>query len=192
MVKWYDPAKGHGFLVPSDGSPDICCGKAVLAAVGLDTLLAGATVACETAPGRRGPEVSRIHAVDYSTASPRTAFFARTSGNGPVAAEPGTEQAGAGASRRRVRALVKSFMPTKGYGFLEPEDGSADLFCHLTAVKAAGHDTLPDRTWSFYATVNRQWRRGRKCGLFRRRHHVAGVAGHEMRPLLHESAASLY
>ena len=141
-VKWYNPAKGYGFLVPGDGSPDIYCGKAALAAVGLDTLLAGATVACETAPGRRGPEVSRIHAVDFSTASPRTACFAHTSGNGPIAAGPGTEQAGAGASHRRVRALVKWFMPNKGYGFMEPEDGSADLFCHLTAVQASGHDTL--------------------------------------------------
>ena len=31
----------------------------------------------------------------------------------------------------------------KGYGFLEPEDGSADVFCHLTAVQASGHETLP-------------------------------------------------
>ena len=61
-VKWYDPTNGYGFLVPGDGSPDIYCGKAALAAVGLDTLFTGATVACETAPGRRGPEVSRIHA----------------------------------------------------------------------------------------------------------------------------------
>ena len=37
-VKWYDPTKGHRFLVPGDDSPDIYCGKAALAAVGLDTL----------------------------------------------------------------------------------------------------------------------------------------------------------
>ena len=143
-VKWYDPAKGYGFLVPGDGSPDIYCREAALAAVGLDTLLAGATVACETAQGQRGPEVSRIHAVDFSTSSPRTASFARTPGNGPIAAGSGAAQVGAGASGRRVRALVKWFMPTKGYGFLEPEDGSADLFCHMTAVQASGRDTLPE------------------------------------------------
>ena len=143
-VKWYDPAKGYGFLVPGDGSPDIYCREAALAAVGLDTLLAGTTVSCETAQGQRGPEVSRIHAVDFSTASPRTASFARTSGDGPSAAGPGAAQAGAAASGRRVRALVKWFMPTKGYGFLEPEDGSADLFCHMTAVQASGRDTLPE------------------------------------------------
>ena len=142
-VKLYDPAKGYGFLVPGDGSPDIFCGKAALAAVGLDTLLAGATVACETVPGRRGPEVSRIRAVDFSTASPRTASIARPRDDERTAAGPDAGQPGAAASGRAVRAIVKWFHPDKGYGFLEPGDGSADLFCHLTAVQASGIDTLP-------------------------------------------------
>ncbi len=68
-VKQYDPAKGYGFLVPVDGPPEIFCRDSALAAVGLDTLLAGTTVSCETVQGRRGPEVSRILAVDFSTAS---------------------------------------------------------------------------------------------------------------------------
>ena len=144
-VKWYNPAKAYGFLVPADGSPDIYCRDSALAAVGLDTLLAGATVDCETVQGQRGPEVSRILAVDFSTASPRTASFARVSGNGRMTAEPGigqaaTAEAGPG---RRITALVKWFMPMKGYGFLEPEDGSPDVFCHLSAVEASGRDTLP-------------------------------------------------
>ena len=50
-VKWYDPAKGYGFLVPQDGSPDVYCRASALAAVGLDTLFAGATVDCETVEG---------------------------------------------------------------------------------------------------------------------------------------------
>ena len=144
-VKWYNPAKAYGFLVPADGSPDIYCRDSALAAVGLDTLLAGATVDCETVQGQRGPEVSRILAVDFSTASTQTASFARVPGNGRMAAEPGigqarTAEAGPG---RRITALVKWFMPMKGYGFLEPEDGSADVFCHISAVEASGRDTLP-------------------------------------------------
>ncbi len=144
-VKWYDPAKGYGFLVPEDGSPDIYCRDTVLAAVGLDTLLSGATVQCETVQGRRGPEVSRILAVDFSTAPPQTAPFAPVAGNGRMAAGPGIGRAGpdeAGPGRR-ITALVKWFMPTKGYGFLEPEDGSPDVFCHVSAVEASGRDTLP-------------------------------------------------
>ncbi len=33
---------------------------------------------------------------------------------------------------------VKWFNPTKGYGFIEPEDGSKDAFVHISAVEQAG------------------------------------------------------
>jgi len=37
---------------------------------------------------------------------------------------------------------VKWFNPTKGYGFIEPEDGSRDAFVHISAVQRAGLTTL--------------------------------------------------
>ena len=37
---------------------------------------------------------------------------------------------------------VKFFNTDKGYGFIQPEDGSADSFVHITAVQAAGMQTL--------------------------------------------------
>jgi CspA family cold shock protein len=37
---------------------------------------------------------------------------------------------------------VKWFNPTKGYGFIEPEDGSNDAFVHISAVERAGLSTL--------------------------------------------------
>ncbi|MEE8393604.1 MAG: cold-shock protein [Rhodospirillales bacterium] len=37
---------------------------------------------------------------------------------------------------------VKWFNPTKGYGFIEPEDGSKDAFVHISAVEKAGLSTL--------------------------------------------------
>ncbi len=36
----------------------------------------------------------------------------------------------------------KSFKPTKGYGFIVPDDGSADVFVHISAVEKAGMLTL--------------------------------------------------
>jgi len=39
---------------------------------------------------------------------------------------------------------VKWFNATKGYGFIEPEDGSADAFVHISAVERAGLRTLND------------------------------------------------
>ncbi len=37
---------------------------------------------------------------------------------------------------------VKFFNTDKGYGFIQPDDGSADSFVHISAVQAAGMTTL--------------------------------------------------
>lgn len=39
---------------------------------------------------------------------------------------------------------VKWFNPTKGYGFIQPDDGGKDVFVHITAVQAAGLQGLQD------------------------------------------------
>ncbi|MBL4619109.1 MAG: cold-shock protein [Alphaproteobacteria bacterium] len=39
---------------------------------------------------------------------------------------------------------VKWFNPTKGFGFIEPDDGGKDVFVHVTAVQAAGLQGLDD------------------------------------------------
>ena len=39
---------------------------------------------------------------------------------------------------------VKWFNPTKGYGFIAPEDGGDDVFVHISAVERAGLSTLPE------------------------------------------------
>ena len=39
---------------------------------------------------------------------------------------------------------VKFFNTTKGYGFITPEDGSKDVFVHITAVQQAGLDSLSE------------------------------------------------
>ena len=138
-VKWYDPVKGFGFLAPADGSLDLICHASAVSGAGWLTLPEGASVTCEVEQGRRGPQVWRIHAVDASTASPGPA---ESRGSPRVERNDGHGAADA-SSARRVVANVKWFVPSKGFGFLIPADGSPDLFCHASAVRDAGYDTLP-------------------------------------------------
>ncbi len=39
---------------------------------------------------------------------------------------------------------VKCFNPAKGFGFIEPEDGSKDAFVHISAVERAGLGSLSE------------------------------------------------
>ncbi len=41
-----------------------------------------------------------------------------------------------------AKGTVKWFNSAKGYGFIEPEDGSKDAFVHISAVERAGLSTL--------------------------------------------------
>jgi CspA family cold shock protein len=38
--------------------------------------------------------------------------------------------------------VVKWFNPTKGYGFVQPDQGSSDVFVHVSALQKAGIQTL--------------------------------------------------
>ncbi len=38
----------------------------------------------------------------------------------------------------RITGTVKFFNATKGFGFVQPEDGSKDVFIHVTALEQAG------------------------------------------------------
>ena len=40
---------------------------------------------------------------------------------------------------------VKWFNPAKGYGFIQPEDGSKDVFVHISAVENSGLASLAEK-----------------------------------------------
>ena len=55
---------------------------------------------------------------------------------------------------------VKWFNATKGYGFIQPEDGSRDVFVHISDVERSGMDTLREGQKVAYE-VQRDPKRGK-------------------------------
>lgn len=53
-VKWFNPVKGFGFIVPDDGSDDAFVHISALERAGLTTLNEGQKVEYELQPGRNG------------------------------------------------------------------------------------------------------------------------------------------
>jgi CspA family cold shock protein len=43
-----------------------------------------------------------------------------------------------------AQGTVKWFNPDKGFGFIAPDDGSADVFVHFSAIEASGYRTLEE------------------------------------------------
>jgi cold shock protein len=57
---------------------------------------------------------------------------------------------------RMPQGTVKWFNPTKGYGFIQPQEGGKDVFVHISAVERAGLNTLNEgQTVQFELVENR-------------------------------------
>lgn len=53
---------------------------------------------------------------------------------------------------------VKWFDRDRGFGFIEPDNGGADIFVHISAVEKAGLGTLSEGQVVFYERLNRNGR----------------------------------
>jgi CspA family cold shock protein len=52
------------------------------------------------------------------------------------------DQVRADKEAKMATGTVKWFNPTKGYGFIQPQDGGKDVFVHISAVERAGLSSL--------------------------------------------------
>lgn len=62
-VKWFDDAKGFGFIEPEDGSKDVFVHHTSIIAEGYKSLAEGAAVEFDTQQGQKGPEAKNVKAV---------------------------------------------------------------------------------------------------------------------------------
>jgi CspA family cold shock protein len=133
-VKWFDPVRGYGFMVPSDGQgSDVLVHFTVVRDIGRRTLPEGATLRCTVVARDRGRQARRILDLDLSTAigpDPETAA-AR-------AADRVDPQVMAAAAGPFEPVEVKWFNRLKGYGFVTRPGSVEDIFVHMETVRRAG------------------------------------------------------
>ncbi|TXN36653.1 cold shock domain-containing protein [Methylobacterium sp. WL93] len=63
-VKWYDPAKGFGFVSVNDGGKDVFVHRSALSRAGLESLAEGQTVTLGVVDGQKGREAQSINVDD--------------------------------------------------------------------------------------------------------------------------------
>ena len=59
-VKWFNDAKGYGFIAPEDGSKDVFVHHSAIGGSGFKTLAEGAKVEFEVREGNKGPEATDV------------------------------------------------------------------------------------------------------------------------------------
>ena len=61
-VKWFNDAKGYGFIAPDDGSKELFVHHTNVTGVGFKSLPEGGKVEFETRSGAKGPEATNVRA----------------------------------------------------------------------------------------------------------------------------------
>ena len=150
-VKWFNSAKGFGFIQPDDGGSDVFVHVSAVESAGLHGLNDGDIVSYELEQDRRSGKLSagQLQVLGSGPAPdrgpprgggggfdrPQRSFDrAPRSFDGPRAGGGGGSRDPAGPGS----GVVKWFNSTKGFGFIQPNDGGGDVFVHISAVEQAG------------------------------------------------------
>ncbi|WP_377643570.1 cold shock domain-containing protein [Oryzobacter terrae] len=127
-VTWYDGDKGFGFITPEAGGPDVFVHVRDLAD-GLPDLGEGDRVTFDVVMSEKGPQARDVRLARGST---QRGAPARPT----TRARPGRQQQ-SDAPARGGEGVVARYDEERGFGFITPDAGGADLFVHVSVIRGA-------------------------------------------------------
>lgn len=147
-VKWFDPAKGFGFVVADEGGPDILLHANVLRNYGQSSVADSATVEIEVQETARGVQATEVRAIEppEGTAS-------------ETLVDPATEEMAERDLPPLEPARVKWFDKAKGFGFANVFSSAEDIFIHIEVLRRSGlADLQPGEAVSLRVVEGRRGR----------------------------------
>jgi CspA family cold shock protein len=127
VVKWFNPKRGFGFVILSDGSGDAFLHRNVLAEAGIATVEPRAVLTVRTAWKDQGLQVVEVLSVEDNSAVAATQSIHKTNHRKPLTEEAGT---------------FKSFNTKRGYGFIARAGGRKDVLVHVSTLERVGLHSL--------------------------------------------------
>jgi CspA family cold shock protein len=148
VVKWFKSDKGFGFVELSNGTGDAFLHIGAVQAAGYDTVPPGAKLKVQVTSSVKGQQVARVLEVDLAGAAerapppPRSGGFG--GGSGGYDSPRPRRQAPDPSTAVPVSGKVKWFDETKGFGFVQSNDGGKDVFVHISILGPSGVNHLAE------------------------------------------------
>ena len=128
QVKWFDPTKGFGFVVPDAGGADILLHANVLRNFGQSSVADGSRISLTVQETARGVQAVEVLAIEppEDDGTPVLADIPSHAGDIPLEDVPFEP------------ARVKWFDKAKGFGFANVFGRSEDVFVHIEVLRRSG------------------------------------------------------